>query len=304
MNPNVGPAVQACHIVPQQHYHVYPVPRAFTADSRYSPRRLREAWDRTWSAKNGLLLLSHLHELFDARLFSIHPETLRIRVFVPYDVILDYHGSVAQLSPVVDRRALRHHYDMCCIENMAAEMPLSEQPLVSEADATSPASGTRSPLDFDSRPHLPINLSAQGGSNTGNQQQSKHGPGDPSKRARSTQDQDQDAEEPQLVFTDDVPTADGSSASSSHRCATSPPDQEDEALREREREVCLLNEAGDSNGTKRRRIAASGDSVLVHDGSEPDDAFHDPQWEGSITPWNSRAFLADVNWELGKVYNP
>ncbi|EEU35113.1 uncharacterized protein NECHADRAFT_15991, partial [Fusarium vanettenii 77-13-4] len=122
MNPTVGLGVQACHIVPQQHYHVYPVPSSFPG-GRYDPRRLRAAWERTWSAKNGLLLFSHLHELFDARLFSIHPDTLRIRVFMPYDVLLDYHGVLAQLSPTVDRRALRHHYDMCCIENMAADMP-------------------------------------------------------------------------------------------------------------------------------------------------------------------------------------
>ncbi|KAH6872051.1 hypothetical protein B0T10DRAFT_541375 [Thelonectria olida] len=55
MNPNVGPA----------HYYVYSVPISF-GNSRCSPQRLREAWDRTWSAENGLLLLSHLHELVDA----------------------------------------------------------------------------------------------------------------------------------------------------------------------------------------------------------------------------------------------
>ncbi|KAH6982317.1 hypothetical protein BKA56DRAFT_720795, partial [Ilyonectria sp. MPI-CAGE-AT-0026] len=92
--------------------------------------------------------------------------------------------AVAQLSPVVDRRALRHHYNMCCIENMAAEIPLSEQPLVSEADATSPALGATSSLDLDSSTHLPINSSAQGSSNIGKQQESKYGPGDPTKRSR------------------------------------------------------------------------------------------------------------------------
>lgn len=125
-----------------------------TNDSRYSTRRLREAWDRTWSAKNGILLLSHLHELFDARLFSIHPDTLRIRVFVPYDVISDYHGSIARLPSSVDRRALRHHYEMCCIENMAAEMPLAEQQPASEVGTRSGVSGTASP--FDPGSNIPI----------------------------------------------------------------------------------------------------------------------------------------------------
>lgn len=31
----------------------------------FGARRLREAWQRTWSAENGILLLSHLQELFD-----------------------------------------------------------------------------------------------------------------------------------------------------------------------------------------------------------------------------------------------
>lgn len=82
---------------PQQHYHVYPVPTAFDTNSgRYTPRHLRDAWDDTWSPENGILLLSHLHELFDTRLFSIHPDILRIRAFVPYDVISEHHGSIAQ----------------------------------------------------------------------------------------------------------------------------------------------------------------------------------------------------------------
>lgn len=154
VTPAIGPTLQACHIVPQQHYHVYPVPMTFTGDSRYSARRLREAWGRTRSPKNGILLLSYLHELFDARLFSIHPDILRIRAFVPYDVILEYHGSIARLPSGVDRRALRHYYQMCCIENMAAEMPLAEQQPASEVGTRSVVSGTVSP--FDSGSNIPI----------------------------------------------------------------------------------------------------------------------------------------------------
>ncbi|KAH8656399.1 hypothetical protein BGZ61DRAFT_287436, partial [Ilyonectria robusta] len=132
VNPSIGPALQACHIIPQQHYHLYPDPEAVDGqvqdeNARWSSRRLMEAWERTWSPKNGILRLSHLHELFDARLFSIHPTTLQIPAFVPYDVILQYHGHLANVPRSVDRAALRHHYEMCCIENMAAEMAFVEQ---------------------------------------------------------------------------------------------------------------------------------------------------------------------------------
>ena len=148
-NNPVGPAVQACHIVPQHHYHVYPVPDSY--GERFDVRRLREAWNRTWRAENGILLLSHLHELFDARLFSIHPDTLRVRAFVPYDVLLEYHGTVAVLNEDVDRQALRHHYEMCCMENMAAKMNLSE---VMFEPASLLPSGSISP--FQSASHTPF----------------------------------------------------------------------------------------------------------------------------------------------------
>ncbi|KAL6897062.1 hypothetical protein GGI43DRAFT_106377 [Trichoderma evansii] len=129
--PTVGPALQACHIIPQQQYHLYPLyPDIDDNDDHdgaaFSPRRLQQAWQRTWSGGNGILLLSHLRELFHTRLLSIHPETRRIRAFVPYDVICDYHGRTAKLSGTVDLRALRHHYDICCIENMAAASRPSE----------------------------------------------------------------------------------------------------------------------------------------------------------------------------------
>ncbi|ATY64975.1 Ribonuclease H [Cordyceps militaris] len=173
MNPTVGPAVQVCHIVPQQHSHVYPVPIPF-GNNRYSPRRLRAAWDRTWAAENGIILLTHLHQLFDARLFSIHPQTLRVRVFMPYDVLLEYHGTLAKLPSIVNRKALRHHYEMCCIENMAAQMPLSE---ASEAMLRSAASETISA--FESGSHIPnIPRAMFGGKD------SPQVPGDPLNRAR------------------------------------------------------------------------------------------------------------------------
>ncbi|KAI1171941.1 hypothetical protein F4777DRAFT_563608 [Nemania sp. FL0916] len=117
-----GPGIEACHIIPQQHYHLYPLDSE-TDDSTLtqpSPRRLRITWEKTWSHRNGILLMRHLRHFFDARLFSIHPKTLRIRVFVPYDALLRFNGQIASVSQQVDRRALRQHYEMSCIENMAA----------------------------------------------------------------------------------------------------------------------------------------------------------------------------------------
>ncbi|KAH6952123.1 hypothetical protein DER45DRAFT_577596 [Fusarium avenaceum] len=50
----------------------------WTWSSEFNGRRLRETWMQTWSANNGILLLSHLHEAFNSRLTSIHPDTLAI----------------------------------------------------------------------------------------------------------------------------------------------------------------------------------------------------------------------------------
>lgn len=71
---------------------------------------------------NGLPLLSHLHKNYEARLVTIHPRTHKIRAFVDYDVLLDYHGQQAHLPSAytIDTNALQQQYDMCCIENMIA----------------------------------------------------------------------------------------------------------------------------------------------------------------------------------------
>ncbi|KAM3504911.1 hypothetical protein MY10362_003287 [Beauveria mimosiformis] len=127
-NPTIGPALQACHIVSQLHYHTYPPPQADADGAQENPHQLEQAWVRTWAPENGILLFSHLHEMFDQRLFSIHPETLQIRVFMPYDILLAYHGVEAKVQPQVAKAALRHHYDMCCIENMAAQMRFYSTP--------------------------------------------------------------------------------------------------------------------------------------------------------------------------------
>ncbi|KAI0106375.1 hypothetical protein GGR51DRAFT_517454 [Nemania sp. FL0031] len=138
----IGPGVEACHIIPQQHYYLYPLGADndnFVAEP--SPRGLRMAWEKTWSFPNGILLMKHLHEFFDRRLFSINPETLRIRVFVPYDALLRFNGKKASVHPQVDRRALRQHYDMCCIENMAALKLYRRDPILWGTSSTTPDSG-------------------------------------------------------------------------------------------------------------------------------------------------------------------
>ncbi|OAA65096.1 hypothetical protein LEL_10543 [Akanthomyces lecanii RCEF 1005] len=190
----IGPGVQACHIVPQQHYHLYPVtnsaPPAFEGDGSIedSPRRLREAWQNTWSSDNGILLIKHIHDFFDSRLFSIHPETSLIRVFVPYQALERYHGREAQISLNVDRNALRHHYDMCCIENMAARRPNLDiaSPLTSRmsTSGTSLVNTSGSGTPFNGRTDLPLTPS----SGRMPPQTAMQLASDPSKRPRSTRD--------------------------------------------------------------------------------------------------------------------
>lgn len=70
---------------------------------------------------NGLPLLSHIHKCFEARLLSIHPTTYRIRIFAWYDILNEYDGKIADVSADVDPIALRHHWDMCCLENIVAQ---------------------------------------------------------------------------------------------------------------------------------------------------------------------------------------
>ena len=127
---SVGLGLQACHIVPQKHYHLYPLSgsgsgftdKAWDSDAQ----SLTKAWYATWHHENSLLLFSHMHSMFDARLFSIHPETHLIRVFVPYDVLLPYHGKKARMNEAIppDRCALAYHWDCCVYENMTAKAQL------------------------------------------------------------------------------------------------------------------------------------------------------------------------------------
>ncbi|POS70751.1 hypothetical protein DHEL01_v210852 [Diaporthe helianthi] len=131
----VGPAVQAVHIVPQIHWNVFPYRGQGVAPTD-NISALKEAWEQTWHMSNGLVLMSHLHQCFDARLLSIDPTTHQIRAFMPYDVITGYHGKVAYLPEHVSRSALQHHYDMCCIENMAAKRQLGSSTYLRSTSTT------------------------------------------------------------------------------------------------------------------------------------------------------------------------
>jgi hypothetical protein len=126
--------------------------------------------------------------MFDQRLFSIHPETLQVRAFMPYDILLAYHGRKAKVQRRVDRAALRHHYDMCCIENMTAKMPFVEQ--LPRTGSVASTSGINTPLEI--RPTLagiasPRILESPSEQNQG--QDGQRPDGDPSKRARQSERQ-------------------------------------------------------------------------------------------------------------------
>ncbi|KAI0103194.1 hypothetical protein GGR51DRAFT_573389 [Nemania sp. FL0031] len=124
----IGSTIQPTHIIPPIHWSRYPNCDLGIA-SVDSVAGLRFAWHKTWQVTNGLLLASNLRECFDARLVSINPDTNRIRAFVPFDMITEFHNTLASIVRLVDRHALRHHYDMCCIENMTANTQWAGEPL-------------------------------------------------------------------------------------------------------------------------------------------------------------------------------
>lgn len=275
-NPTIGPALHACHIVPQQHYHLYPDPAAADGEGQFqnalsSNRRLMQTWESTWDPANGILLLSHLHELFDARLFSIHPNTLQIRVFMPYDVLIGYHGAVAKVPRSVDRAALRHHYDMCCIENMAAKMAYVEPMPWSESAATS---GKQTPLDARlvnlSKPNMSESpFSKNPGSHDG-----RNTSVDPSKQVRDTQPREAVSES-----IDDTSSNDDSPSSSPRGIPGSKAD---------DRERSQVEPLGFDWSRKRKRLHSVDEPFIAQDDSY-------------MTSLNAEEFLADVSWEFTKV---
>ncbi|KAM0398772.1 hypothetical protein ACHAPZ_007732 [Fusarium culmorum] len=146
--------------------HFYHYPRhdqsnATEAELEIDDERLNQAWKDTWSGKNGMLLMNDIRQLFEARLVSIHPDTYKIRAFVPYDVITDFHGKKANVARKVDKLALRHHYEMSCIENMAAQMPAVSHDSASQS--TVRFLEIRSPLGRTISLPINTNMGRQGG---------------------------------------------------------------------------------------------------------------------------------------------
>ncbi|PON20276.1 hypothetical protein TGAM01_v210872 [Trichoderma gamsii] len=266
-NPVIGPAVQACHIVPQQHYHLYPDPLLDPESNdglELSPQRLLKSWESTWAFSNGILLLSHFHELFDSRLFSIHPDTLQIRAFVPYDVICDYHGRKAALGAYVDRNALRHHYEMCCIENMAAEMPLRDQLFALETEPTTPSTASliNARMTF---PFVPTSIGMHEQLHSGdNRQSTQRSSGDPSKRARPAEDS----------LTPDIHEEDGASG--------------------------FIAPDGATYQKKHKRRRLSQHALEEALGVLGGDVTPPRAYDSYVMPLTSESFLADVNWKLSK----
>ncbi|KAK7428359.1 hypothetical protein QQZ08_005116 [Neonectria magnoliae] len=162
--------------------------------------------------------------------------------------------------------------------------PTAAPPLSNHANSISP---------FGSGSHTPIIPSV---TSTGNDAPQSI-PGDPSKQTRLAADEP--AGDVHRFARDVAPlTADGSSASSSRQHAFSLADQtglgKDTGY--------ILDETEEHGRKKRRRDSDGKNAVWVYDEeSHFKDLFHDPYWNGCVTPWNSHALLADVNWELGKM---
>lgn len=179
-------------------------------------------------------------------------------------MLTEFNGREAYLPAVVDRNALPHHYDMYCIENMTAEMPLVN--ITSPSTSRLATSGTNT--SFSTRTDLPATPNSGMGiaMDTGSGVR-----GDPSKRSRSPQPgqsysretagQNESAEEAEAMLWK----------------------EESSGIGER---VCKC---------RRLQGCQVDETRLYHDWVQDD-------FLGSyITPWNSREFLADVNWELQRL---
>ncbi|OIW23176.1 hypothetical protein CONLIGDRAFT_605842 [Coniochaeta ligniaria NRRL 30616] len=281
ISPIAGPGLEACHIIPQIQYYTYPLPGVDVQDVESTqPRALAELWYSTWRPSNGILLASHLHAAFDSRLLSIHPVTKIIRVFMPYDMIAEFHGRKASLPSSVDLRAIRHHYDMCCIENMTALVrgDIMSPSLV--AESVSAASGTVSPFEERSvsraRTALgPVAERPQDESDVG------RGSGDPSKRPRVGGADDGDGLPP---LTD----------ASSQETDVQP------SRRKRRRTDDDLSMAWVCPSLEQLLARAKHGDWPSGTGSDDEDGLGDECWDGHLTPWNKRRFLGGVDYELRK----
>lgn len=118
------------HILPAQHYSIYPISGATEEPScqpdrdDYSPA---DKWDMTWDARfNSISLCSHLYPLWNARFVAIQPETHIIRVFSPHPGLDEFNGMKAHFpdGKAPDNEALRWHYRMCVWDHMMHRIAL------------------------------------------------------------------------------------------------------------------------------------------------------------------------------------
>ncbi|KAG8165793.1 hypothetical protein KVR01_004345 [Diaporthe batatas] len=77
------------------------------------------------SESHKIIMLSHIYDFWKAGLLAIHPDTLRVRCFVPSDVIRDYDDKAASFpdSVIPGLDALRKHYEICVWVNTTAFLP-------------------------------------------------------------------------------------------------------------------------------------------------------------------------------------
>lgn len=161
------PGLTISHIIPPQHFDVYSIDKS---DIEGEEDELAEKWRMTWDPRgNGIVLLSHFHALWKARLVAIEPSNLTVRCFGPYDSIVAYEGKKAHFSNIPNRDALRWHYEMCVFENITAKQP--PQSLAAKHDgytaaairpALSILSTETGPAPFSASEVLPIALHPPG----------------------------------------------------------------------------------------------------------------------------------------------
>ncbi|KUI68270.1 hypothetical protein VM1G_04227 [Cytospora mali] len=113
------PGFEAAHIVPQSQWMVFPMDDNQNIADPTDQSSLNRAWLDTWTPeRNGIMLDSTLHKCFDQRLWSIHPEKRKLRVFIDIPYLHKFHGQTVYLSKYTEDKVLQHHYDMCVLENM------------------------------------------------------------------------------------------------------------------------------------------------------------------------------------------
>lgn len=108
------------------------------------PDRISGAKKSNNPTNDKIMMLSHIHDFWEAGLLAIHPETLRVRCFVPSDVISDYDDRAASFpeSEIPDRNSLRTHYEICVWVNITACIPRMALKLPSEPNKGSILHGT------------------------------------------------------------------------------------------------------------------------------------------------------------------